>query len=154
MTQAVRRSLVLLVAAERSELWPAALHPPSPRYVDLTALLSQAARASLFLEINLLINSLLKLSFLLLRIALRCDRVQLRDFAYFKSLSICSDLFCVCVRCRARFLSLCALSLSFFLSLSPSLPFVSWGGERSPLADHRARREHHTLPQSHDVLQL
>ena len=27
-------------------------------------------------------------------------------------------------------------------------------GQRSPLADHRGRSEHHTLPQSHDALQF
>ena len=27
-------------------------------------------------------------------------------------------------------------------------------GQRSPLADHKGRSEHHTLPQSHDALQF
>ena len=120
MIQAVRRSLVLSVAAERSgALLCCVASPMSQIRVGLTALLSRPPQASLF-------RSIFSSNFV--SDPENCFMLRPSATPYFKSVSICSDLFCVCIHYRVRFnrfvlsLSLCFyLFLSLFLSPSLSL---------------------------------
>ena len=113
VTQAVRRSSVLSVAAERSGALLCCVASPISQILGLTALLSRPPQASLF-------RSIFSSNFF--SGPENCLMLRPSPTPYFKSVSICSDLFCVCVRYRVRFNRfVLSLSLCFYLFLSLSL---------------------------------
>ena len=101
-----------------SKIWSFALLRCIPHLqmrVGLTALLSRAARASLF-------RSIFSSNFF--SGPENCFMLRPSPTPYYKSVSICSDLFCVCVRYRVCF-NCFVLSLFFSLSLFLSSPSPS-----------------------------
>ena len=115
------RSFVLLVAADRSGALLCCVASPwcLPDTCGLNGA-SLSSGSSIPLQISLLIKQSSRAFFSGPENCFMLRRSPTLCFSLTSSLSLCSDLFWVCVRYRVRFLSLCALSLS--LSLSPSLP--------------------------------